>query len=179
MCGGKACCRATMVYVDKHCNDYNYHMTVFDIPAAHPSSAHRWPTRLALIVILLIGAYLRLLSIFTWDEPSTRLHPDERFFADVASTLQVPSSFDEYLDSARNPLNPRNHSKSTWYVYGLLPQTLTQFTAVALTPNSALPPCVPRPDVPAPGLPIGKSCGDPRTGNIQSQVANNDLNVPK
>src|SRR5262249_29976640 len=41
----------------------------------------------------------------------------------------------EYLDSARNPLNPRNYPRSTFYVYGLLPQTLTRLSAVMLTPD--------------------------------------------
>ena len=51
---------------------------------------YRWATRASLLAILLLGAYLRFLSLTTWDEPSSRLHPDERFFTDLASMLQVP-----------------------------------------------------------------------------------------
>ena len=139
----------------------------------------RWPTRIGLLAILLLGIYLRFVGLYSWDQPSYRLHPDERFFTDVASRLQTPASFGEYLDSARNPLNPRNYSQSTWYVYGLLPQTLTHFTAVMLTPNSVLPRCVPRPDVPAPNLNIGKPCSDTADADSQTKLANNSLDVPK
>ena len=59
----------------------------------------------------------------------------------VADRLKMPASLSEYLDSSRNPLNPRN-SGNTFYVYGLLPQTLTHLTAVVLTPQKALPPTV-------------------------------------
>src|SRR6476620_8340935 len=92
----------------------------------------------ALIGVLLLGGYFRTLGLFSWDDPSYRLHPDERFMTSVADRLKMPSSLSEYLDSARNPLNPRN-SGYTFYVYGLLPQTLTHLTAVLLTPYDALP----------------------------------------
>ncbi|HNP72647.1 MAG TPA: glycosyltransferase family 39 protein, partial [Kouleothrix sp.] len=112
-----------------------------------------------LLGILLLGAYFRTLSLFSWDEPSYRLHPDERFMTDVASLLRVPTSFGEYFDSARNPLNPRNHGKD-FYVYGLLPQTLTRIAAVMLTPNEALPPTTP-------------------SANGTAQLPNPELGVPK
>ncbi|KPV53858.1 hypothetical protein SE17_07210, partial [Kouleothrix aurantiaca] len=72
-----------------------------------------------------------------WDG-STGQHPDERFMSLVADHLKSPASLGEYIDSRRNPLNPRN-AGYPFYVYGLLPQTLTHYTAVMLTPNSALP----------------------------------------
>jgi YYY domain-containing protein len=103
----------------------------------------RWATVALLAVILLLGGYFRTLGLTTWDEPSFRLHPDERFFTDVASLVRVPESWGDYFDSSANTLNPRNRGKS-FYVYGLLPQTLTRLTAVMLTPNDALPQSVPR-----------------------------------
>jgi YYY domain-containing protein len=111
----------------------------------------------------LLGGWLNTLSLFEWDG-GTGQHPDERFMTDVASRLRVPSSLSEYLDSQRNPLNPRNVDK-TFYVYGLLPQTLTHVTAVVLTPNSALPPVVAAPS--------------PRNYGATRSIANPDLRVPK
>src|SRR5215213_236321 len=96
----------------------------------------------ALIGVLLLGGYFRTLGLFSWDDPSYRLHPDERFMTDVASLGRVPPSLGEYFDSTRNTLNPRNNGKD-FYVYGLLPQTLTRLAAVMLTPDSRLPAIVP------------------------------------
>src|SRR5215216_2761536 len=126
----------------------------------------QWKQRVAwaaLIGVLLLGGYFRTLGLFSWDDPSYRLHPDERFMTSVADRLKMPASLSEYLDSSRNPLNPRNNGY-TFYVYGLLPQTLTHLTAVILTPYDALPttvraatptnwdkaPDVPNPDLSAP-----------------------------
>src|SRR5215212_5895849 len=92
----------------------------------------------ALIGVLLLGGYFRTLGLFSWDDPSYRLHPDERFMTDVASLGRVPASLGQYFDSSLNTLNPRNNGKE-FYVYGLLPQTLTRLAAVMLTPNSELP----------------------------------------
>src|SRR5215213_107809 len=97
----------------------------------------------ALISVLLLGGYLRTLGLFSWDDPSYRLHPDERFMTDVASLGRVPPSLGEYFDSTLNSLNPRNNGKD-FYVYGLLPQTLTRLAAVMLTPDSRLPEIVPK-----------------------------------
>ncbi|MBC8161168.1 MAG: glycosyltransferase family 39 protein, partial [Roseiflexaceae bacterium] len=147
--------------------------------AAPRAARRRWATLLALFAILLIGAHLRFLSLITWDEPSSRLHPDERFFTDVASMLHVPASFDEYLDSARNPLNPRNYTKNNWYVYGLLPQTLTQYAAVMLSPQQVLPACVNRPEYSDPSITIGQPCQDTSLADYQRKIVNPDLAVPK
>jgi hypothetical protein len=110
-------------------------------PRELQSRSPQWKQRLAwaaLIGVLLLGGYFRTLGLFSWDDPSYRLHPDERFMTSVADRLKMPSSLSEYLDSSRNPLNPRNNGYS-FYVYGLLPQTLTHLTAVMLTPYDALP----------------------------------------
>jgi YYY domain-containing protein len=115
----------------------------------------------ALIGVLLLGGYFRTLGLFSWDDPSYRLHPDERFMTDVAALGRVPTSLDQYLDSSRNPLNPRNNGKD-FYVYGLLPQTLTRLAAVMLTPDSKLPTIVP----------------EDHSANA-AQIPNPELRVPK
>ncbi|HEU5101709.1 MAG TPA: DUF2298 domain-containing protein [Roseiflexaceae bacterium] len=122
-----------------------------DTPAPPMRSAPRrppasWLTWLLLTAIVALGASFCTLNLYGWDS-DTGQHPDERFMTSVADRLKMPASFSEYLDSSRNPLNPRN-SGNTFYVYGLLPQTLTHLTAVALTPSSALRPTV-RAAVPA------------------------------
>ncbi|HEX5692690.1 MAG TPA: hypothetical protein VFX76_21910, partial [Roseiflexaceae bacterium] len=135
-----------------------------------PHSASRrtrpasWGALAILAVALLLGAYFRATALFTWDEPSFRLHPDERFMIMVASDIHLPSSLDEYLDSSVNPLNPRNRGRPL-YVYGMLPQLLTRVTAVMLTPNDRLPPTVPNPRATA------SSSAPP--------IPNSELNVPK
>ena len=113
-----------------------------------------------LFFIVVLGLLFRSVALFSWDDPSGRLHPDERFFTDVASLIRIPTSADEYLDSSQNTLNPRNAGKSL-YVYGLLPQTITRLTAVVLTPNDVLHATV------------------PLTVSSQLQVPNPELRVPK
>ena len=124
------------------------------------ASGLAWPLLLA---IVLLGGWFSTLNLLGWDD-GTGQHPDERFMTDVASRLRMPSSLSEYLDSRRNPLNPRNVDK-TFYVYGLLPQTLTHITAVMLTPNSALPPVVAAPS--------------PQNYGSSRPIPNPDLRVPK
>src|SRR3954465_4679627 len=107
---------------------------------ASPQRPAPWRTRLILAAIVALGAAFCTLNLYGWDR-DTGQHPDGRCMAAVADRLKMPASLGEYLDSARNPLNPRN-SGNTFYVYGLLPQTLTHLTAVLLTPRDALPPTV-------------------------------------
>ena len=109
-------------------------------PPAPPKRPAPWHTWLILAAIVALGAAFCTLNLYGWDN-DTRQHPDERFMTLVADRLKMPASLAEYLDSARNPLNPRN-SGNSFYVYGLLPQTLTHLTAVVLTPQNALPPTV-------------------------------------
>ena len=138
-----------------------------DADATPPKSRLGSPQRkqrlawVALIGVLLLGGYFRTLGLFSWDDPSYRLHPDERFMTDVASLGRVPSGLGQYLDSSLNPLNPRNNGKE-FYVYGLLPQTLTRLAAVMLTPDSMLPAIVP----------------EDHSANA-AQIPNPELRVPK
>jgi hypothetical protein len=87
-----------------------------------PDSAAKIASRgrfaLALAVVLAVAAALRLGGL-DWDE-GRYLHPDERFLAQVESALERPSSFREYLDTHRSPLNP-NARGFGFYVYGTLP----------------------------------------------------------
>ncbi len=110
----------------------------FRRPATPTRSASRARTLALLMAIVLLGAYFRTLGLWTWDEPSYRLHPDERFFTDVASLIHIPEDVQTYVDSSQNTLNPRNNGKE-FYVYGMLPQTITRWTAVLLTPPEARP----------------------------------------
>ena len=58
-----------------------------------------WTTFAFLAAILLLGAYFRTLSLFSWDGTSD-LHPDERFFTYTAYGIAVPRSFSDYWQSA-------------------------------------------------------------------------------
>jgi YYY domain-containing protein len=117
------------------------------VPRIRRAQHSSWGIWVLLVIALLLGAYFRTLALYGWDEPSYRLHPDERFMLMVAGDIRLPSSLSEYLDSQRNPLNPRNRGRP-FYVYGMLPQTLTRLTAVMLTPNDLLPAQVPDPRYP-------------------------------
>lgn len=99
----------------------------------------RQSSRLLLLVIVLIGAYFRLNGLYSWDEPSFRLHPDERFLTEVASQIHLPNSFHQFIDSSNTPLNPRNGNYK-FFVYGMLPHTITRFVAVAMTSPDRIAP---------------------------------------
>ncbi|HEX9373315.1 MAG TPA: DUF2298 domain-containing protein [Roseiflexaceae bacterium] len=133
---------------------------------AQPAGVNRrlpWLSWVVLAAIVALGAYFSTLNLFGWDG-DTGQHPDERFMTLVADRLKMPASLGEYLDSARNPLNPRN-SGNTFYVYGLLPQTLTHISAAMLTPEDALPPMV--------------RAASPGSYDSAPLIPNPDLNVPK
>ncbi|MFV9504796.1 MAG: DUF2298 domain-containing protein [Oscillochloridaceae bacterium umkhey_bin13] len=102
-----------------------------------------WAARFTLALILLLALAFRSLSLTDWDA-GTGQHPDERFFADVTSTVRLPASLPELYDSARAPLNPRSYQQFPFFAYGPLPVLLTRFTAVTLTPPEALPAEAPR-----------------------------------
>ena len=75
-------------------------------------------TLFALIAILLIAAYFRLVGL-NWDS-FTHIHPDERFITMVEGSLSLPNSLGSYFDTARSPLNPYNQGYNS-FVYGTLP----------------------------------------------------------
>jgi len=72
---------------------------------------------LLLIVVLLAGAYLRLIGV-NWDA-NHHLHPDERFLSMVQAAIQ-PAAPGTYFDTAVSRLNPANNGY-TFFVYGTWP----------------------------------------------------------
>lgn len=89
-------------------------------PAISRSTRLKRLTRpLLLVLILLIGAIFRFNDI-NWDQ-NRHLHPDERYMTVLATLLKTPSSFAEYLDSGKSPLNPFNTDWGRSYVYGTVP----------------------------------------------------------
>lgn len=111
---------------------------------ASSTQYQRLGMRIALLLLIVwLGAYVRFTGLESWDEPSFRLHPDERFLTEVASQIRLPGSFQEYIDSSTTPLNPRNGNYK-FFVYGMLPHEITRLSAVALTPPELLPATVER-----------------------------------
>ncbi len=95
-----------------------------------------WLVPVLLVLILLFGAYLRLIGL-NWDDDQ-HLHPDERFLTMVESALSLPGMQDAvgapppgctkwggYFDTACSPLNPYNHNFG-FFVYGTFPIFLTR-----------------------------------------------------
>jgi YYY domain-containing protein len=106
---------------------------------------HAWLYDLALVAILLVGTYFRVIGL-NWDEDQ-HLHPDERFLTMVETGLQVkkcaePStpvevcppeqkrwlSFSDYFNTATSPLNPHNRGYG-FFVYGTLPIFAVRYAA--------------------------------------------------
>ena len=102
-----------------------------------------WLLDLLMILILLGGAYFRLVGIY-WGEYQY-LHPDERFLVWVGSdispvkdvvavdptnpesgTRKVWVGLSDYFDTKNSPLNPNNRGHG-FYVYGTLPMFLTRY----------------------------------------------------
>jgi uncharacterized membrane protein/4-amino-4-deoxy-L-arabinose transferase-like glycosyltransferase len=86
-----------------------------------------------LAAILLLAAALRLAGR-NWDQ-SHLLHPDERFLCMTTVALEVPSSWNAYLDTAHSPLNPHNRG-CRFYPYGTLPLFAIRLLSHALSFNS-------------------------------------------
>ncbi|WP_054522321.1 DUF2298 domain-containing protein [Thermanaerothrix daxensis] len=104
--------------------------TTPDDEKGHSHPTHRrlfWDA--LLILILLVGAYFRLVGL-DWDEEQ-HLHPDERFMTMVASSVRSPGSLAEYFNTATSPLNPHVVGYG-FYVYGTLPLFLVRWVGEAL-----------------------------------------------
>lgn len=109
-------------------------------------------TVVALIAILVLGAFLRLTHV-NWDASSGpwdntgaeaqsgHLHPDERFLTQIGTDTHAPISIANYFDTDHSALNPYNikhpdGSRQTTFVYGTLPLFLNKLTAsYAALPN--------------------------------------------
>ncbi|HVN52770.1 MAG TPA: DUF2298 domain-containing protein, partial [Anaerolineaceae bacterium] len=83
-----------------------------------------WKINLALVLILLIGAYFRF-SGLNWDD-NHHQHPDERFITMVTDQIRGVSGIGAYFDTAKSTLNPLNFGS---YTYGMLPLFFTRMIA--------------------------------------------------
>lgn len=81
-----------------------------------------------LILIILVGFYFRTLVGLHWDSDQM-LHPDERFLTMVTSSIELPSSFEEYFSSEKSRLSPYNKNYN-FFVYGTFPIFLTKVLSV-------------------------------------------------
>ncbi|MFL7792595.1 MAG: ArnT family glycosyltransferase, partial [Anaerolineae bacterium] len=95
---------------------------------------HKWWAIPLLIVILVIGGYLRFTHL-DWDDYKW-IHPDESHMQQMLGKIHTPDSgsfFEDiaiYFDTHRSPLNERNSGDR--YSYGTLPLFLVRFTAEGL-----------------------------------------------
>ncbi|MBA3724784.1 MAG: glycosyltransferase family 39 protein [Candidatus Levybacteria bacterium] len=88
---------------------------------------HFWQTKFILLIILLLGAFLRFYNI-DWDQ-GQHLHPDERFLTIVSTSMLLPASFIEYLSPQTSTFNPANIGHA-FYVYGTLPLVVNKLLAL-------------------------------------------------
>src|SRR5688572_9020736 len=93
-------------------------------------SLPRVDTRVWLIVIVLVGAALRLIGI-AWDE-SHHLHPDERFLTMVETAIRLPDGLGGYFNTATSTLSPYNNNFGL-YVYGTFPLFLVKVVGQLLS----------------------------------------------
>lgn len=78
-------------------------------------------------LILTLAFFLRSFNL-NWDA-HTHLHPDERFLTMVLTSVSLPSSLTQYLDTSASPFNPHN-AGYPFFVYGTFPLLLTKILAV-------------------------------------------------
>lgn len=79
------------------------------------------------LLILAFVLYSRLIGT-NWDNDQ-HLHPDERFLTMVQLALEVPTSWDQYLNPHQSTLSPYNQGYS-FFVYGMLPISINKLIAV-------------------------------------------------
>jgi YYY domain-containing protein len=83
-----------------------------------------WLWDILLVLVILLGAYLRFIGI-DWDD-NFHLHPDERFLTMVESSIESVDSINQYFDTSTSTLNPNNRGYS-FYVYGNFPLFLVRY----------------------------------------------------
>ncbi len=105
-----------------------------------PSRGRSTDVYLLLIVVLLLGAYLRFLNV-DWDE-GHHLHPDERYLTMVAGGVRIPDNLGDYLNSYESSLNPFNQGYTN-YAYGTLPLFVTRYAGEWLNQGCRRPPETP------------------------------------
>jgi YYY domain-containing protein len=103
--------------------------------AAPRSSRRNLIFNLILVLILLVGAWLRFSGI-DWGEYSF-MHPDERFLLMVGSSIEPVDSLSEYFDTTNSSLNPHNRGHG-FYVYGTLPIFLARYGVQAVFGQSGM-----------------------------------------
>jgi YYY domain-containing protein len=91
---------------------------------ASPKAAHALLSAVALIGLLAVGAYLRLVGL-DWDE-NQHLHPDERFLTQVESAITPVETLADYFDTPNSSLNPNNRGHG-FFVYGDFPIILVRY----------------------------------------------------
>ncbi len=79
---------------------------------------------LVLLAIFCLALGLRTYGL-NWDQ-GNHLHPDERFLTMVETTIKLPKSLTQYLNTATSPLNPYNYKEYQFFVYGTFPLFLTK-----------------------------------------------------
>ncbi len=91
-----------------------------------PKSVDRgsWKTSLALVLILLVGAYFRFTGL-NWDE-NHHQHPDERFITMVTDQIRGVDGLAAYFNTQASSLNPLRMGS---YTYGMFPLFLTRLVA--------------------------------------------------
>src|SRR3989344_7437432 len=77
-------------------------------------------------LIFMSAAVMRLHGL-NWDSDQ-HLHPDERFLTMVTLAMKWPVDLTQYLDASTSLLNPHNVGFG-FFVYGLIPLTLTKWVA--------------------------------------------------
>ena len=87
---------------------------------------NRWLVASLLIVVLILGGYLRFVGL-DWDAEQ-HLHPDERFLTMVESSLLPVPNIGEYFNTSISTLNPNNQGHG-FYVYGTLPIFMVRYMA--------------------------------------------------
>ncbi len=87
---------------------------------------------IGLIVVVIIGLYLRVGGLFWGDYQY--LHPDERFLVWVTADMRLVSSIGEYFNTAISTLNPHNVGHG-FYVYGDFPVILTRYLLDGFSEN--------------------------------------------
>jgi len=83
-----------------------------------------------IFLIFCLSLTIRLFGL-NWDQ-GQHLHPDERFLTMVESTIKLPNSFSQYLDTKNSPLNPYNYKEFQFFVYGTFPIFLIKYISTII-----------------------------------------------
>ena len=101
---------------------------------ANKRTDERWWVPPVLVVILMVGGYLRFTNL-KWDNYKW-IHPDEAHMQQTLSKIHTPDSgslledISIYFDTHRSPLNVRNQGNR--YSYGTLPLFIVRFVSEGL-----------------------------------------------